>query len=157
MWAIIAEAMLGFGDKAVELYRMINPIEHSKTKELANQYKIEPYVISADIYGYGNLIGQGGWSWYTGSASWYYVCILKYILGLNVKNGNLVIKPAIPKYWSGYSLKYKYGESVYNITVKNPESKNCGVEKFIYNGEEIQEKKIKLQNDGKINEIEIIM
>ena len=67
-WGIIAEAMLGFGDKALELYRMINPIEHSRTKEAAIKYKVEPYVISADIAGQRNLAGRGGWTWYTGSS-----------------------------------------------------------------------------------------
>ena len=62
IWAIIAETILGFGDKSVELYKMINPIEHTKTKELANKYKVEPYVISADIYGANNLAGSGGWT-----------------------------------------------------------------------------------------------
>lgn len=157
VWAIIAEAILGEGDKAVEFYKMISPIEHSKTKELANKYKIEPYVISADIYGYGNLTGQGGWSWYTGSASWYYVCILKYILGLRIQNGMLSICPAIPKYWNGYSIMYKYEDSIYNIRVSNPQGRCNGVEKFIFNGEEIVDKKIKIINNGLVNEIEIIM
>lgn len=65
IWAIIAETMLGFGNKAFELYKMINPIEHSKTKDSAQKYKVEPYVIAADIYGTGNLVGRGGWTWYT--------------------------------------------------------------------------------------------
>ena len=157
IWAIIAEAMLGFGDKAINWYKMINPIEHSKTKELSDKYKIEPYVISADIYGYGNLAGQGGWSWYTGSASWYYICLIKFILGLKIENGELSLKPSIPKYWSEYSIKYKYGESVYNIKVKNPNGKNTGVLEFYLNGQQIPEKKIKIVNNGKVNEIEIIM
>ncbi len=149
--------MLGFGDKAINWYKMINPIEHSKTKELSDKYKIEPYVISADIYGYGNLAGQGGWSWYTGSASWYYICLIKFILGLKIENGELLLKPSIPKYWSEYSIKYKYGESVYNIKVKNPNGKNTGVLEFYLNGQQIPEKKIKIVNNGKVNEIEIIM
>ncbi len=157
IWAIVAEAMLGFGDKAVDLYKMINPIEHSKTKELSNKYKIEPYVISADIYGYGNLSGQGGWSWYTGSASWYYICIIKYILGIKIENSELSIKPAIPKYWTNYSIRYKYGKSVYNIRIKNEKGNESGVQKFIFNGEEIKEKKIRLNDNGKVNEIEVIM
>ena len=157
IWAIIAEAILGFGDKALDLFKMINPIEHSKTKELSNKYKIEPYVISADIYGYGNLSGQGGWSWYTGSASWYYICAIKYILGFRIENGELEIRPSIPKYWNTYNIKYKFGNSIYNIKVNNPNGKNTGVEKFLYNGEEILEKKIKIVNNGRVNEIEIVM
>ena len=69
--------MLGFGDKATELYRMINPIEHARTKEASKKYKVEPYVIAADVYGASNLAGQGGWTWYTGSSSWYYKAGIK--------------------------------------------------------------------------------
>ena len=136
---------------------MINPIEHSKTKESAQKYKVEPYSIPADIYGAGNLVGRGGWTWYTGSSSWYYKAGIEYILGLKIKEGILQIDPCIPKDWKEYSIKYKWGESIYNIIVKNTNSRNTGVEKFIFNGNEIKEKKIKLINDGKVNEIEIIM
>ena len=86
VWVIIAESLLGFGNKALELYRMINPIEHTRTKEACNKYKVEPYVIPADIYGAGNLIGRGGWTWYTGSSSWYYEAGIKYILGLIIED-----------------------------------------------------------------------
>ena len=157
IWAIIAESMLGFGDKAVDFFKMISPISHSKTKELSDRYKVEPYVISADIYGYGNLSGSGGWTWYTGSASWYYICAIKYILGLRIENGELFISPSISSKWPEYSIRYKYKDSIYNIKIKNPNEKSSGVEKFIYNGEEIENKKIKFINNGKINEIEIIM
>lgn len=84
-WTIIAESMLGFGGKALEYFRMINPIEHARTKESANKYKVEPYVIAADIYGQGNLSGRGGWTWYTGSSSWIYTAGIKYILGLTIE------------------------------------------------------------------------
>ena len=71
--------MLKFGNKAVNFYNMINPIEHSKTKEAANKYKVEPYVIAADVYGASNLAGRGGWTWYTGSSSWFYKAGIEYI------------------------------------------------------------------------------
>lgn len=95
IWAIIAETMLGFGDKAVELFRMINPIEHSKTRESAQKYKVEPYAIVADIYSHENLSGRGGWSWYTGSSSWMIKLGIEYILGLKIEKGILTIKPCI--------------------------------------------------------------
>ena len=77
IWVVIAEALLGFGDKALELFRMISPIEHARTKEASAKYKVEPYVIAADIYGDSNLQGRGGWTWYTGSSSWMYEARLK--------------------------------------------------------------------------------
>ena len=100
--------MLGFGDKATELYRMINPIEHARTKESCKKYKVEPYVIPADIYGAGNLAGRGGWTWYTGSASWYYKTGIENILGLKIKSGVAKIEPCIPSSWKEYNIKYKW-------------------------------------------------
>ena len=155
VWVIIAEAILGFGDKAGELYRMINPIEHSRTKDASNKYKVEPYVIPADIYGAHNLIGRGGWTWYTGSSSWYYKAGIEYILGFKIKNQFITMEPCIPKNWKEYSICYKWKNSVYNIKVKNPNEKNVGISKIIVNGVE-SKNKIKLEDNGVYN-IEIIM
>ena len=157
MWAIIAFAKLGFGDKALEYYRMINPIEHTRTKEAAIKYKQEPYVIPADIYGANNLAGSGGWTWYTGSSSWYYICAVQNILGLKIENETLSINPCISSEWQEYEIRYKFGESIYNIKVQNPNRKCTGVEKFLLNGVEIPEKKIRILDNGKVNEIQIIM
>jgi len=155
-WVIMAEAILGFGDKALELYRMINPIEHSRTKEASNKYKVEPYVIPADIYGASNLIGRGGWTWYTGSSSWYYKIGIEYIIGLKVKKGYLSIEPCIPKEWKEYQIKYRWKESIYNIKIKNQEGKNKGVKKVVLNGNEV-ENKIKLDGSNQIYNIEVIL
>lgn len=149
--------MLGFGEKAVDLFRIINPIEHSKTKEAANKYKVEPYVITADVYGHENLAGRGGWTWYTGSSSWFLKAGIEYILGLKIEDNMLSIEPCIASSWKEYSIRYKYGTSIYNVKVKNPNNKNTEVEKFILNGSEIETKKIKIQDDGKVYDIEIIM
>ena len=156
IWVIIAEALLGFGDKALEFYRMINPIEHSRTKDASNKYKVEPYVIPADIYGAGNLAGRGGWTWYTGSSSWFYKAGIEYILGLKIENGYLRIDPCIPKDWKEYSMQYKWKNSVYTIKVSNPNNKNTGVTKVLLNGIEV-ENKIKLDNSNGIYHIEVLM
>ena len=157
IWSIIAEAMLGFGDTALELFKMINPIEHSLTKESAKKYKVEPYSIPADVYGQKNLAGRGGWTWYTGSSSWYYKAGIEYILGLKIEKGILTITPCIPASWKEYSIHYKYKNSIYNIKVKNENSKNTGIEEFKLNGQIIEEKRIKIIDNNKINEIEIKM
>ena len=158
MWAIIAFTKLGFGDKAVEYYRMINPIEHSRTKDAARKYKVEPYTIPADVYGANNLVGRGGWTWYTGSSSWFCKAGLEDILGLKIEAGMLKIEPCISSKWDGYSIRYRYKTSIYNINVKNPEGKCTGEnQKFYFNGKEIQEKQIKLENNNSINEIEVIL
>ena len=159
VWTIIAQTILGLNDKAYENFRMINPIEHARTKEEANKYKVEPYVMPADIYGKQNLAGRGGWTWYTGSSSWFYVAGIKYILGLNIENEYLEIKPHIPSSWNEYEIKYKFKGNVYNIKVTKKSNKNTegaqAVEKFICNGNEIEEKKIKILPDTGIYNIEI--
>lgn len=156
--------MLGFGDKALELFRMINPIEHARNREMALKYKVEPYVIAADIYSKGNLTGRGGWTWYTGSASWMQVAGIEYILGLKIENNVLKIQPCIPRDWKEYKIQYRYGNSIYHIKVENPNGKssasenmhiNGEVEKFYVNGEEKKEKQIKLSDTGGIYEIRI--
>ena len=156
IWVIIAETMLGFGDKALEIFRMINPIEHSRTKEASNKYKVEPYVIAADIYGAGNLVGRGGWTWYTGSSSWYYKAGIEYLLGLKIEEGYLKIEPCIPKDWKEYQIQYKYKESIYNIKISNPEGKNTGVTKVTLDGVEV-ENKIKLDGARNVYSIEVII
>ncbi len=155
-WAIIAEALLGFGDKALEFYRMINPIEHARTKDASSKYKVEPYAIAADIYGAGNLAGRGGWTWYTGSSSWYYTAGIEYILGLKIKEGYLTIEPCIPKDWKEYLMRYKWKDSIYNIKVMNQNQKNTGVEKVLLNGEEV-DNKIKLDGSNRVCNIEVFM
>ena len=157
IWTIIAENLLGNGNKSQELYKMITPIEHSRTKETANKYKVEPYVIAADIYGESNLSGRGGWTWYTGSSSWYLKAGIEYILGLKIQNNILRLTPCIPKEWEEYQIKYKYGRTLYNITIKNPNGKTKGVTSFKINGEKVAQKEIKLTDDGKVYEIEIEM
>ena len=156
VWAVIAEAMLGKGDKAVELYKMITPIEHARTKEAANKYKVEPYVIAADVYGAQNLAGSGGWTWYTGSSSWYYLAGIQYILGMNIYHNSMSFNPCIPRFWEGFEIKYKFGNSIYNINIKNPDGKNTGVSKVFVNGVE-HENKIILDGSGKVFNVEVIM
>ena len=156
IWVIIAECLLGFGDKALELYRMINPIEYSRTKDASKKYKGEPYAIAADIYGAGNLAGRGGWTWYTGSSSWYYKAGIEYIIGLKIEKGYLKIEPCIPKDWKEYQIRYKWKESIYNIKIKNPDGKNTGIKKVILIGNEVKNS-IKLDGSRNVYNVEVIM
>jgi len=149
--------MLGFGDKAGEYFRMINPIEHARTREAAALYKVEPYSMPGDVYSSSNLAGRGGWTWYTGSSSWMYKAGIEYILGLKIEKNILKIEPCIPSDWKEYSIRYKYKNTIYNISVKNPNGKNTGCEEFAVNGEEKEERSIRLVDDGKIYYIEVEM
>ena len=111
IWVIIAQSMLGFGEKATQFFNMINPIEHTRTKTAVNKYKVEPYVIPGDVYGIGSLAGRGGWTWYTGSSSWYYKAGIEYILGLKINRQYLRIEPNITSTWKEYSIRYRYRKS----------------------------------------------
>ena len=147
--------MLGFGDKALELYRMINPIEHARTKDASNKYKVEPYAISADIYGANNLAGRGGWTWYTGSSSWYYKAGIEYILGLRIEKDYMKIQPCIPKEWKEHEIKYKWKNTLYNIKVEN-NNKNTEVSKVYLDGVEV-ENNIKLEDRNTVHNVRVVM
>ena len=157
LWLVWAMTLLGEGNKSVEYYKYITPIEHSRTREIANKYKVEPYVVVADMYGARNLVGRGGWTWYTGSSSWYLKVGFENILGIKIVDGVLSVKPCIDSSWKEYSVRYRYKSSVYNIRVRNPDGKQNGIVEFKVNGEVIEEKRIKLVDNGRINEIEVVM
>lgn len=106
---------------------------------------------------FGNLAGRGGWTWYTGSSSWMYIAGIKYILGLNIENGYISFNPSISSEWKEYSIKYKFGESIYNIKIENPNQSTSGVKQVSLNGVVLEDKKIKLQNNGSVNEVVVIM
>lgn len=154
IWSIIAFSKLGLKEKAEKYINMINPIEHSDTKEKQEIYKIEPYVIPADIYGSQNLVGRGGWSWYTGSSSWYYRCGIQNILGINIKKNVLSLIPCVPDCWNEYYFRYKYGSSIYNFKVINSYRENK-VKSIRINGSLQKENYVILIDNNKIYDIEI--
>lgn len=156
-WVIIAFAKMGDGDKAWELFELINPINHTNNAMEYLRYKLEPYVIAGDVYSVHPNAGRGGWSWYTGAAGWMYKAGLEYILGFQ-KNGNtLIMDPCIPREWKEYTIKYNYLSTTYNIKVNNPKGINKGVSKTSIDGEMSVGNLIKLVDDGKLHDVEIFM
>jgi len=127
LWAALATALQGDGDRAMELYQMINPITHALTAEGVANYKVEPYVVAADVYTAEGHLGRGGWTWYTGSASWLYRVGLESILGFTKRGETLEMNPCIPSGWKEFSLEYRHADSTYAITVKNPSGVQRGV------------------------------
>ncbi len=117
IWTVMAFAELGDHERAWELLRLINPLHHADTPERLAVYKIEPYVVAADVYGVAPHTGRGGWSWYTGSAGWMYRLMIESLLGLKREGQGLRIEPCIPADWPGYSIRYRFGETVYQIEV----------------------------------------
>jgi cyclic beta-1,2-glucan synthetase len=120
LWAVLATALKGDGNRAFELYQMINPLTHSSTPAGVNEYKVEPYVVAADVYTAKGHLGRGGWTWYTGSASWMYRVGIEGILGFTKRGDSLFIDPCVPDAWPEYGIEYRYGKALYSITVKNP-------------------------------------
>ena len=134
VWAAIAFAMLGDGDKAAELFSMINPINHSSSPTAIERYKVEPYVVSADVYSQPPHNGRGGWTWYTGSAGWLYRAGIEWILGLRVRGTALLLDPCVPKSWHGYELTYRHRSARYEFAVDNPRGVSRGVVEWTLDG-----------------------
>jgi cyclic beta-1,2-glucan synthetase len=153
IWVIMAYAELKEGNYAFELYQMLNPILHSENKSESHKYKIEPYVIAADVYAGGLLEGRGGWSWYTGSSSWYYRAGLESLLGFKLEGKKLKIVPCIPNHWKSYEVHYTYRSSKYLIQVNNPMGLNSGPVIIQRDGFPVQSSEIDLEDDGKIHKL----
>ena len=152
-WVVQAFAELGDGNKAYELFEMLNPINHSRSVFEANHYKVEPSVVAADIYNASHHTGRGGWTWYTGASGWLYNVGCENILGF-VKEGNSIkINPCIPTFWKKYSIEYTYKHTIYKIEVQNPSSLSTGKIRFIINQKVSKEDCITLIDDGKIHNI----
>lgn len=156
-WVIIAFAMAGDGDKAFELFGLINPINHTRTDRECSIYRVEPYVMAADVYSVSPHVGRGGWTWYTGTASWVYKAGLESILGFGKNEDQLVIDPCIPKKWPEYTMKYRYRTTDYRITVRNPKNVNRGVALVSMDGSSLSGNAIDLVDDGKTHHIEVIL
>jgi cyclic beta-1,2-glucan synthetase len=127
VWCVLAFAALGDGDKAAELFALLNPINHTKTRAGIHRYKVEPYVLAGDVYAQPSHLGRGGWTWYTGSAGWMYRAGIEGILGLRVRGAVLSIDPAIPRAWPSYEAVLRHGAAQYTITVENPSGATRGV------------------------------
>ena len=127
VWVVIAVAQLGDGDTAAELFAMLNPIQRARTAAAAQRYKVEPYVVAADVYAEPPHAGRGGWTWYTGSAGWMYRAGLESLLGFRRRGTRLVMDPCIPRAWPGFEIVFRYRSARYAITIENPRQVSRGV------------------------------
>ncbi len=118
IWTTMAFAMMGDHARAWELFAMLNPINHGSTPDAIERYKVEPYVMCADIYAVTPHVGRGGWTWYTGAAGWMYQLTVETLLGLRVADGLLSVEPCVPESWDEYSIRYRYRTSVYHVSVR---------------------------------------
>ena len=156
IWTLMAYAALGDGERAAELYALLNPINHAVTRAGLHKYKVEPYVVAADIYALPPHIGRGGWTWYTGSASWMYRAALESILGFNLCGQILRIKPCIPKYWPKFEIVYKRATTEYKILVTNAHEHSSAANAHVQlDGVVLNSQDIPLVDDGQKHTIHV--
>ncbi|MGH6924641.1 MAG: GH36-type glycosyl hydrolase domain-containing protein [Propylenella sp.] len=134
MWAILAFAKLGAGDKAAELFALLNPINHARTPEEIERYKVEPYVVAADVYSVSPHVGRGGWTWYTGSAAWMYRAGIEGILGVRREGAFLIVDPCVPPAWPGFEATVKLGSARYHLWLENPSRRCRGIAHAVLDG-----------------------
>jgi cyclic beta-1,2-glucan synthetase len=157
LWIIMAMAALGSGDEAVELFHMLNPINHTRTPEDAARYRLEPYVVAGDVYAGMPHAGRGGWSWYTGSAGWMYRAGLESILGLTRRGSSFAIDPCIPSSWNEYSIEWRNGGTRYAISVSNPDRVCRGVSSAHLDGAAVDPRAIPLVHDAAVHTVRIVL
>ena len=155
IWTIMAFAELGDHERAWELLRLINPLHHADTAERLAIYKVEPYVVAADVYAVAPHTGRGGWTWYTGSAGWMYRLMIESLLGLRRAGPSLRIKPCIPADWPGYRLSYRYGDTNYRIHVTQS-SRDGVVDSLSVDGIDLPDRVIHLLDDRVEHTVEVV-
>jgi len=148
VWSALALALAGRTEQAAALVSLLNPINHALDPQAVERYRVEPYVLAADVYSQPPHAGRGGWSWYTGSAAWMYRLGLEAILGLRRRGDALHFEPCIPKAWPGYHIDYRFGRSLYSIEVHNPEGVSHGVREVILDGVPVPGGQVPLVDNG---------
>ncbi len=157
VWSVIAFAMLKNGNKAFEVFSMLNPINHNHTKSDVERYKVEPYVLAADVYGTPPNLGRGGWTWYTGSSGWMYRAGLESILGLLRRGNTVTIKPCIPENWSEYQINLVFGSARFEIKIQNPQHVSTGVKLLELDGNVQPNSSFGLIDDGLTHQVRVVL
>jgi cyclic beta-1,2-glucan synthetase len=147
LWTVMAFAQMGESERAWELFHLLNPIHHSRTPEQTAVYKVEPYVVAADVYAVAPHIGRGGWTWYTGSAGWMYRLLVETLLGVNLEGDQLYLHPRLPKTWTTCKIHYRYRATVYHLTFTRIAADAAGPPSLVLDGREISGDRMPLQDD----------
>lgn len=153
-WVVPAFAKLGHADRAVESLAIMNPAHATATKDLALRYRGEPYVLAGDVYDNPQHRGRCGWSWYTGSAGWYYRVTIESVLGLKIRGDQLTLNPSIPVTWSGFSMNLRRGKTRYEIRVETKDG--VGAKETWLDGKR-SEGAIQLADDGRPHEVRVVL
>jgi cyclic beta-1,2-glucan synthetase len=157
LWAVIALARLGRADAAMELFHMINPINHTRTPGGVDRYRGEPYAVAADVYAHPMHMGRGGWTWYTGSAGWMYRAAVETFIGLRAQGETFALDPCIPTQWPGYTVVWTRGRTRIHITVTNRDRFGRGVAAATMNGRTVDPSAIPLPDDGGEHHVEVLI
>jgi cyclic beta-1,2-glucan synthetase len=157
LWSVIALARLGMGDEAMELFHLLNPINHMRTAQDVERYRAEPYAVAADVYAHPMHVGRGGWTWYTGSAGWMYQAAVQALLGLRRTGASMSIHPCIPTGWPEYSLVWKLGRSRYRFVVANPDYVSHGIARAQLDGVDVDHEAIPLVDDGADHQVSVVL
>jgi cyclic beta-1,2-glucan synthetase len=159
MWVTLAFALLGDGDRAAELFSLINPVNHSSTRAAIHRYKVEPYVVCADVYSAPAHIGRGGWTWYTGSAAWLYRAGLEWLLGLRLRGANLLLDPCVPSAWQGFEITFRYRSTRYEIAVASSGGSNRHITSLQLDGQALspQPALLPLVDDGATHRVRAVL
>jgi cyclic beta-1,2-glucan glucanotransferase len=159
IWAVMAFAALGNGDKANELFSILNPINRASTRAGVHRYKVEPYVAAADVYAEYPHVGRGGWTWYTGSAGWMYRAGLEWLLGFRLRGAVLHLDPCIPRGWRRFDITFRYHASRYEIAVENPSGVTRGIASIEVDGirRDAAEGRVPLTSDGATHRVRVVL
>jgi cyclic beta-1,2-glucan synthetase len=158
-WTVMAFAMLGDGDRAHQLYSLMNPVNHGSSNAGIHRYRVEPYVVCGDLYSMSPNVGRGGWSWYSGSAGWMYRVAMEGILGFSQQGTHLKIDPCIPRSWPGFEIAFRYRSSRYDIAVENPNGVSKGVVTIELDGDALSTEGacVPLVDDGAVHRVRIVL
>ena len=154
-WVVLATALLGRGERALELFGLLNPVRHAATPEEVTRYMVEPYVMAADVYGAPPHTGRGGWTWYTGAAGWLYRVGLEAILGFRRRGDRLKIEPCVAPDWPRYELTYRHRSATYHIIVENAAGTGRGVRAVTVDATDVPDGEITLMDDGKAHAVRV--
>ena len=157
IWTTMAFAMMGERERAWECFAMLNPIHHGSTADAIERYKVEPYVMCADIYGAPPHTGRGGWTWYTGAAGWMYRLTVETLLGLQLEVDHLRIAPCVPAHWGAYKIHYCYRDTVYHITVRGAGEPSGQAARVTVDGVEQHDARIPLVDDRQAHHVEVVL
>ena len=146
---------MGDSERAWELLALLNPIHHGGTPRQIATYKVEPYVVAADVYAVAPHIGRGGWTWYTGAAGWMYRLLIETLLGVNIQGDRLRLAPRLPKSWATFKIHYRYRQTVYHITITRLAVDSADTNLLSLDGQEVSGETIPLRDDRQEHAVEM--